>query len=239
MEYEYQPYEDAKHWTELNKPIDLTGYDEEEEVYVYPHHEIFLDADDYFLQTRSGPNWQGDCFTLTTCKQFMRTWKPTKDWEGVWFCGLVNGSRKILYLARVGKSFESNYDLGQYVLEKYGEECFLKKSAGYCTMGDLFTPKTRLKNNARYVVNNFVLPRADHTRSRETYSDGSPKWWKDIKFRSPQGRPPSVFIFEKESTFLYSNYHAAPEGKQFNTGRSGCKLNLKQFKELLNEKEKT
>jgi hypothetical protein len=234
-EIEYQPFDDAiEAQYKINPVIDVSKYDRDAEIYIYPHHEIFEAEDDTILQTRSGPNWQGPVMTLTTCKQFMRTWKKEpKDWEGTWFCGLINGCRKILYLAMVHKGFASNYDLGHHISHTYGPEGFRAKSASWCPMGDLYVPKGVLEGDDRYDPDNFMLPLANHTRRRETYSDGTPKWWKDIRFRNPQGRPPTTMLFNSLTVHLWTQWSKAPEGKQFSTGRSGCKMTLGEFEDML------
>ena len=223
MNVEFQPYDDAMDWTELNPKLSLP---DEGDVYVYPHHEIYEGETGEILQTRSGPNWQGGALTLTTCKQFMRSWRAPSDWVGVWFCGLIPGVRKVLYIAQVRDAFDSNYALGAYVDQL--DLGFEEKSAENCPCGDLYRPKSLLPGAQRWQVESLHPPMPHHTRMRENYPDGTPKWWKDIRYRGSGGRYPATFLFS--NVHLWSRWHEAPDGSSINTGRSGCRLTLQELR---------
>src|SRR6185312_15613746 len=43
--------------------------------------------DSRFVQTGSGPNFQGGLLTLCTCKGLMRTGRDLDAWRGIWIAG--------------------------------------------------------------------------------------------------------------------------------------------------------
>lgn len=189
---------------EFDVPDDAT-------VYAFPHHEIHV-VDGEFKQTRSGPNWQGDILTLTTCKQFMRTWR--EDWNGVWFAGFMRG--QLVWCGEVGKTFESNYDLGRYMQMRH-KRAWKLKQADDSPFGDIYTPTRVLEGGQRYDIEFFSEP-PNHTRSTEFYPDGTPKWWKDIRY-SANGKYPRCLLFHHGYVWTQPTYDTS-----LSMGRSGCKV---------------
>ena len=74
-----------------------------------------------FVQIGSGPNFQGGCISLCTCKHKDRASPPRADcrgpersnpWKGVWVAGLCSPNqvrpRGLFYLMLVGETFESH-----------------------------------------------------------------------------------------------------------------------------------
>ena len=126
-------------------------------------------------------------------------------------------------MGKVRYSFASNYDLSQY-LHKNHRPTWRAKQADDDPRGDLYRPKHHLRGDDVWDVGNFHEP-PGHTRSVETYKDGTPKWWKDIRYRNHQtGVHPSVFIFFP--ALLWSKPRAWIDR---NLGRSGIKLTRREF----------
>jgi hypothetical protein len=174
--------------------------DQDAECYAYPHHEIEL-VDGLFHQTRSGPNWQGGLMTLATCKHYLRQTRPIGLWVGVWFAGFAPrtatpGDNYLLYLARVGGSFCSNYQLGRAL----PSGTYRAKLATHNPLGDIFEPKKRLLTEVdQYSYRNFVEP-VGHVRQTEFYKDGSPKWHRDIQYF--RNRHPAALLMDE--VFLFN-----------------------------------
>lgn len=170
-------------------------------LYFFTLHEIF-NRKGTFQQTRSSPNWQGDVATMATCKQQMRSWKTPEEWIGHWlFCFTPRhcSDNALFFAGRIDKTFESNFDYGQY-LKAFYPDIWEKKLADYDPRGDVYTPiNDELYGEERYDVTNFKEP-PGHTRSVETYSDGTPKWWKDIRYKLHERRPP-VLMFHPAYLF--------------------------------------
>lgn len=163
-------------------------------IYVYPHHEILLDDDGIFRQTRSGPNWEGGIVTMTTCKHLLRTYsalQPESKKKGsgkVALCGITNklrGDNFLLYVGVVDESFASNYELGSYLAEHHFD-AYQKKLANKNRLGDIFEPidDLDLVMEEHYDHKNFIDPVPDHCRREENDSSGRPKWIKDIEYNA-------------------------------------------------------
>lgn len=198
-------------------------------IYCFPQHRITLEKDG-FHQLRSGPNWQGNILTLTTCKQRLRTYKDAEDWIGLWLAGFTpknSGGNYLLWLAKIQHSFESNYELGLWL----SEEDYKLKCANNDPCGDIYQPIKQLSGEERFDVKNFVHP-IGHTRT-ERYNDGSYKWWKDIEYIGASYRRQAVFAFNPSLTFLWSEPKFIPN---FSLYRGGKKFN--SIIEFINSLEK-
>ena len=90
---------------------------EKEDVYCYCYVIASVEnRNGKFVQTGSGPNFQGGMITLCTCKHFMRTFMEADNWKGKWiagFSGLPTGENKnvLLYLMKVENAFDSQMSL--------------------------------------------------------------------------------------------------------------------------------
>lgn len=176
----------------IDIPAILQGVDV---IYVFPHHEIKL-VNGVFQQTRSGPNWEGDVVTLTTCKHLLRTYSSMVERKTA-LVGLTNkldGENFIMYIGVIDKIFDSNYDLGSF-LAKTSPDTFNKKSTSDNRLGDVFFPNDKLSGFEVYDIINFEDPCSDHCRVEENDSKGDPKWWKDIEYLTRNGTRPKCLIF--------------------------------------------
>lgn len=188
----------------LNRPKlmeEALGSQTNAKIYSFTLHEVFYE-DGLFKQTRSSPNWQGDIATMATCKHQMRTWSTAKEWIGKWnamFCPKHCANNALFFVGQVSQVFLSNYNYGMWMGE-YRRRAHDSKSADHDPRGDIYTPKRSLVGEERYEVSNFRKP-PDHTRSVEYYKDGTPKWWKDIRYLQNKHRP-AVFLYSP--AFLFS-----------------------------------
>lgn len=160
--------------------------------YAYPQHEIYLSDKGTFLQTRSGPNWQGGVLTLATCKHYLRSTRPAQGWPGTWLAGFtpkINGENYLLYVAQVALAFENNQLLGDH-LRKYDRKAYTAKNAFYNVVGDVYP----CNGPDAYDLRNYAV-HPEHVR--QELKKGAPKWHSDINYK----RPAPVFIM---GGYLYS-----------------------------------
>lgn len=184
-----------------------------EELYLYTQHEIFL-QDAVLKHTRSSPNWDGGVVTFATCKHLMRTYARPGGWEGVWLAGLCPkecASNTVLFVGRIDKAFQANYDLRRYLQREHPGAAEAKRALNN-PRGDLYTPtRVMADEDGRYDHRNYLEP-ANHTRSVEFYknSPGStserpdgkiPKWWRDLEYLQRGTRPP---CFTLSPCYLFS-----------------------------------
>lgn len=170
-------------------------------VYCFTLHEIFYE-EGIFKQTRSSPNWQGDVCTMATCKHQMRSWLTPDDWLGKWCLAVTPrhcADNSIFFAGRVDQTFASNYDYGAWTVRN--KKLYAAKRADRDPRGDVYLPRKdrNVSGELRYYHGNFHEP-PNHTRSLETYSDGTPKWWKDIDYKLYERRPP-VLLFRPAIIF--------------------------------------
>lgn len=194
-----------------------------ETVYVYTHHEIDL-INGELKQSRSGPNWEGGLATLATCKHFLRTWKDFNP--GVGIVGVTNkldGYNFLLYAGIVERSFESNYDLGQY-LKSIDPEVYKTKLMTNNRLGDIAEPVGKLTGSDRFESLNFHSPKEDHCRLIEMDSNGEQKWLKDIEYSTRSCKRPQTALLEP--VMVSSRPELALRVKLGRTGRkvSGAEL---------------
>jgi len=173
--------------------------------YAFPHHQVYLDGG-VFLQTRSGPNWEGGVITLATCKHHLRTTRTPEEWIGVWFAGFtpkINGENYLLYLAEVTQAFDSNYALGQLLKDKY-PRAYAVKNAANNPLGDVYPPSGSLRGEQVYYRQNFSAS-AEHVR--QELKHGEPKWYSDIEYIGRSGRRPAALVL-RGSVFKRPTYRA-------------------------------
>lgn len=221
-------------WMQVNKPLPLMNI--EGVCYAYPHHEVYLN-DNEFIQTRSGPNWEGGLLTIATCKHLLRSRLPSPykipmsglltltggvemyTWDSepsVWLAGFtptIDGATYLLYMARVGVVFGSNYDLGAYLKSNY-RSAYDAKLAMDNVRGDVYKPRKKLRGEGKFDPLNFYTP-YNHCRQVESYKDGTPKWHRDIAY-SVNGRRAYPILFDE--VYLYSKPKYAANRKLFRSG---------------------
>jgi hypothetical protein len=113
-----------------------------EQVYTYVIDTLRL-IDGLYHQTASAPNFEGGVITLCTCKHWMRTFKPAKDWgNGVWvagFTGLTHtDGQTLVYLMRIGEAFDNFRALWND--SKLARQVKKTKSATNNPLGDFYEP---------------------------------------------------------------------------------------------------
>ncbi len=96
-----------------------------------------------FVQTGSGPNFQGSLVTLCTCKHFMRTFRDAGGWKGKWVAGFTgvgagHGKNRLVYLMRVSQAYESHRDF--WSSESIPLKTKKAKAAHLHKYGDIFEP---------------------------------------------------------------------------------------------------
>lgn len=177
-------------------------------IYVYPHHEIKLSDEGEFQQTRSGPNWEGDLVTMTTCKHLLRTYKTIDESGRVAICGVTNkldGENFLMYIGVVRMTFNSMDSLSAY-LQQNEPKAFKAKDTRHNRLGDLFVPAYDLTGEERYDSMSFHEPVDDHCRKEELDSKGQPKWFKDIEYVTRNGTHPKSLILEPVTVHTEPNY---------------------------------
>lgn len=173
-------------------------------IYVYPHHQIKLNDENELEQTRSGPNWEGGVVTMATCKHYLRTYKTLKP-KKVALCGVTNkldGENYLLYLGVIEEMFDSNYDLGTYLMTHY-PVAYKEKLATNNRLGDIYEPTDDILDS-KYDSFNFEEPCEDHCRFAE-HEKGQPKYIKDIEYETKTGQKPKTLILNPVTV------HTSPE----------------------------
>lgn len=156
-----------------------------------------------FEQHGSGPNFQGDVFTLCTCKHQMRSRLSAQEWQNdVWIAGFTSRSRPcnrhwLFYLAKVQSAYESYSDLWS----KLNTHTRNAKAANTHFLGDVFQPKKPgLTGNARYSPMKYVKPLVHAHRRYLTDS----RWKKDIHYQNvSMSKQPPLLVADRHFTFLW------------------------------------
>jgi hypothetical protein len=173
----------------------LSGYDEAL-LYSYIVASIKLHGSN-FVQTGSGPNFQGDLITLCTCKRRMRTALDACNWPGVWIAGLSGKAEMygLVYLMKVCRAFESQYKLWKWL----SPEVRQAKSACLHRLGDVFEPiNDNIPPKEQVVPKNYRLPHKYHSHALEE------EWHKDISYQGFGGRSHILLVGDPEMSFLWS-----------------------------------
>lgn len=159
-----------------------------------------------FVQLGSGPNFQGDCITLCTCKHKDRasppkdgcrgTTNPDDPWEGAWVAGLCSPSqvrpRGLFYLMLVERTFESHAACW------YGLNQPSAKSAHRDPYGDIYEPLPGAETAPWSAVSYMAhLPGHRHDPSGRE---------KDIEV-SYHGRHPRLLVGEPKRSYLWTAPH--------------------------------
>lgn len=176
-------------------------------VYSYVVRTIKRQSSD-FVQSGSGPNFQGDLITLCTCKPLMRTSLDVDSWCGVWIAGFsgVNETDRgngLVYLIRVGRAFDSHCDLWQWLPSKTRQA----KAAHLHKLGDVSEPKAeRIHSDglSRFEPGNYKPPRDGHSHATIESNSDTPRWHKDVNYQGYRERRAALLVGDPETSFLWS-----------------------------------
>lgn len=151
-----------------------------------------------FIQTGSGPNFQGGLITLCTCKHQMRSWLDIHDWPGRWVAGFtrvgaVDRANYLVYLMKVGEAYASHQDL--WSSSRLPWKTKKAKAAHLHSLGDMFQPNSLAENPFDY--RSYVAPRSDHSHAPNN------EWHKDIDYGSR--RPAALLVGHVDFSFLWDS----------------------------------
>jgi len=140
------------------------------------------------------------------------------------FCPSHCANNALFFVGKVCNAFSTNYDYGTFL--KNAPKVFRAKRASTNPRGDIYTPRRRLAGEERYDVGNFLQP-PSHVRSTEKSKDGTPKWWKDVRYSLNNKRPPVLMY---NPSYLFSRPHVHSSLK---LGRATRKMTVKEFADSL------
>lgn len=149
-------------------------------------------------QEGSAPNFQGDVITLCSCKHWMRTFRESESWKGVWIAGYTTKElgNQLFYLMRVSEALESHREL--WLSDYISEETKLKKAAHLSKFGDLYKPKSEASD--AYTPRDYVKPRKNHVHRRPDI------WHEDIDYYSGKHRRrPALLVGDPKNSFLWDD----------------------------------
>ena len=147
-------------------------------------------------QEGSAPNFQGDLITLCSCKHWMRTFRDTESWKGVWIAGYTRRDlgNRLFYLMRISEAFESHREL--WLSDLISEETKTKKAAHQSKFGDIYQPKSEASD--AYSHRDYIRPHTSHVHRRPDI------WRQDIDYYSAQhGRRPALLVGNPNYSFLW------------------------------------
>jgi hypothetical protein len=181
---------------------------------VYCYVETSIELHGYsFVQSGSGPNFQGGLVTLCTCMHQMRSGQSEKAWPGSWVAGFTSrtlipndGRDFISYLMKVGRAYHSHSDLWDDIPEDVREA----KAADRHRLGDLYRPAGSIGDP--FDPASYVEPRADHSHCELG------EWQEDISYASPWGRRPALLVGDPQLSFLWSRPGIALKPPQLHRG---------------------
>jgi len=151
---------------------------------------------DRFIQTGSGPNFQGGIITLCTCKHQMRSRRAVESWPGQWIAGFTSragvfGQHYLVYLMRVSEACASHQELWYAVPAKVRQA----KAAHLHPLGDLYQPKS--PSGDPHDPLDYVPPCADHNHAQND------DWHNDIDYKKRRGRQPPLLVGDSRLSFLW------------------------------------
>ncbi len=148
-----------------NLPVDDWREYSNSDVYFYVITTIAY-RDGQFVQTGTGPNFQGGRITLCTCKHYMRSLLSTQEWERKYIAGFtsincVQNERRnfLVYFMKVSNAFDSFYDLCS---NNIPGGIINAKSAHVHRLGDIYRPLH--ENIGPYVADDYEAPCPNHAR---------------------------------------------------------------------------
>jgi len=153
-----------------------------------------------FIQKGSAPNFQGDLITLCTCKHRMRTsLHDMLEWKNKWIAGFTgveagNGSNALVYLMKVGYTFESYSDFWNSKEISRGTK--QAKTTHLHKCGDIYQPKDAFVGP--FDCQSYVLPCKEHSHYKD---DG---WHNDIDYKKGyKGRRHILLAGDTDYSFLW------------------------------------
>lgn len=178
---------------------------------------------DILRHTGSGPNWQGGVITLCTCKHLMRTYPDCK--QGTWIAGFSSASANdgknfLIYLMRVGQTFESHYDLWYSLPEEIREV----KAADVNPLGDIYRPLGIETQESPFDTAMYHKPCRNHSHESD--------WSKDIEYKTKKSIYPLFLVGDVKYSFVWNQGIITID---HNIGRGQRRLNLREFLDQLQE----
>jgi len=170
----------------------------------------------------------------------MRCFVEPKAWQGKWIAGFSNvkaGEQRnwLVYLMQVGEAFESHYDLWLY-LDTNGDKALDRKSACNSKFGDVYIPKRKLSDSARFNEDNYHGPCNGHRHAERSKKNKCKyQWYKDINYRSERlkRRRPALLVGDLEYSFLWSERKIYLDEKKMRQGQT----KYEQFNDFLGKLE--
>jgi hypothetical protein len=175
--------------------------DRSQPVYAYVMSSLML-VDGNLMQWGTGPNLDGGCITLCTCKHRMRTSLPPAEWPGKWIAGFSSircgGRHWLFYLGQIREAYASQSELWHALPVKTRQA----KSAKVSRQGDLYEPKGKLDFKTAFNPANYHPPLSGHR-----HHPGG-KWRIDIDYRLKKlkrhgARRPSLLVADPEFSFVW------------------------------------
>ena len=170
-----------------------------QDVYFYVMTTIKLNKNGQFIQTGTGPNFQGGLITLCTCKHLMRSSLEVSQWEDKWIAGFtsitcVNNEKKnyLVYLMKVSEAFESYNKLWSNNIPSETKKI---KNAHTNRLGDIYKPI--MKNAKLHDRKDYEKPCINHDRYENN------EWHTDIKYNGYSNRPAALLVGNRKQSFLY------------------------------------
>lgn len=181
-------------------------------VYAYILTTVILDQGT-LQQTGTGPNFQGGCLTLCTCKHRMRASLPCGKWQDNWIAGFTSLACErhwLFYLARVKDAYDSH----SVLWNKLPLLTRRAKSATCCNLGDLYEPIRKLDSVAQFGYRQYCPPISGHDH-RPNACDN--EWRLDIdysrkKLKRKAKHLPSLLVGDPKLSFLWQKGKLYIEG---------------------------
>ena len=172
----------------------------------------------HFVQTGSGPNFEGGLVTLCTCKHWMRTFKSAEDWVGKWVAGFTGvgpgrGHNYLFFLMRVAQALESHGQL--WFSDAIPAEAKRAKAADENKFGDIYRP--RHETGDPHDPREYVPPCRKHVHCEDNH------WHDDIDYVGRSGRVAALLAGDAERSFLW-NRPAIWFGSRIHRGQKKVKL---------------
>lgn len=148
-----------------------------------------------FVQTGSGPNFQGGLVTLCTCKRQMRSRKTSAQWRGEWVAGFTSVGKvpgehvnHLVYLIKVGQAYASHRDLWNALSPAERDA----KNTHNNPVGDVFEPRAPVGD--WFDAQSYLPPSSDHVHCPDHL------WLRDID----DHRHPPLLVGDRDFSFLWN-----------------------------------
>ena len=161
-----------------------------------------------FVQTGSGPNFEGGFVTLCTCKHAMRATRAARRWSDryTWIAGLTgwsapfNKQQSLVYL-RVGEAYDSQASLVAALRASGRGHVVEAKASTRNPLGDIMVPFPNRRNPNAYGPSGYQTPLLGHAHRRTADATG---WHDDIDYVARGGTRPAMLVGDPELTFVWS-----------------------------------